>query len=112
MKYVGWIVAVIAFLLLTNLVCTVCHYGDRAKTVVLQQLDPGELLRKYEWFKDCSAQLNKKLADIQVYNERQKSLTNSYDNIKRSEWSRKDREQHNMWEPESFKKVILNLNAM
>lgn len=31
------------------------------------ELKPSELLRKYEWFKDAIASLDKKKADIQIY---------------------------------------------
>lgn len=58
---------------------------------------PSEMLRKYEWFKDASAQLDKKLADIQVYQGRFKQLKTDYGTTPRQQWSREDREQYNIW---------------
>lgn len=61
--------------LLTGLICgglilTGCNWTSRAVDMVSDQVDPYELQRKYELFKDMSAQLDKKLADLQVYKTR------------------------------------------
>lgn len=42
----------------------VSWFASRTVDVVKQQIDPAELLRKYELFKDESAQLDAKLASI------------------------------------------------
>jgi hypothetical protein len=49
--------------------CVLGWFG-RAVDVVQQQVDPFELQRKYELFKDEAAQLDKKKADIAVYEKR------------------------------------------
>ena len=70
------------------------HNGiDTAAAIVT----PSEMLKKYEWFKDASAQCDKKMADIQVYESRFKQLKSEYAGVMRDKWSREDREQYNMW---------------
>lgn len=71
-----------------------------AVDVFQEQTEAHELLRKYEWFKDASAQLDKKKADIRVYDSRFANLKNAYSGQPRSAWSREDREQSNIWESE------------
>lgn len=41
-------------------------FASRTLDVVQQQIDPAELLRKYEWFKDAAAQLDAKVANIKI----------------------------------------------
>ena len=93
--------AVIVFLFI---VMTVVLVGvgiiNYVQPVVDQELNALELLRKYEWFKDASAQLDKKQADLKAYQSRLISLKNSYEGISRVEWSREDRQQYNLWESE------------
>lgn len=67
----------------------------RAVDVVQQQVDPFELQRKYELFKDEAAQLDKKRADISVYEGRFKRL-----NCQRETLDRVTREQCMVWEQE------------
>lgn len=56
--------------------------------VAQKEFSPEALLRKYEWFKDAASQLDKKHADIQIYETRLKEAT-TVDRI--------DREQHMLW---------------
>lgn len=70
MKLFGWFCLIIAILIaLWAIGCTLGWFG-RAVDVVQQQVDPFELQRKYELFKDEAAQLDKKKADIAVYENR------------------------------------------
>ena len=64
------------------------------------QFDPATMLKRYEWFKDASAQCEKKLADIKVYENRFKQLKSDYGDKPRIEWAREDREQYNLWTSE------------
>lgn len=73
---------------------------NEAADVAHEEFGPRALLTKYEWFKDAAAQLDKKKADIKVYNSRLKLLVEAYDGAKRSEWTKEDREQHNLWSTE------------
>jgi len=72
MKYVGYFFLIMFLLMVFSVVGTVSHWFGRAADVVQQQVDPFELQRKYEWFKDVAAQLDKKQADIGVYESRLK----------------------------------------
>ena len=70
--------------------------GDAVNTAY-NELKPSTLLKKYEWFKDTSAQLDKKVADIKVYEQRMKAVKESYGTEPRSKWDRTDKEQFNQW---------------
>jgi hypothetical protein len=107
MKYVGWFfLIVLGFIVLSvsgfglHMCGAVSTNVHSAIDVVQEQTEAHELLRKYEWFKDASAQLDKKKADIAVYQARFQALKDAYPNNPRSEWSREDREQTNIWEGE------------
>ena len=69
--------------------------------VAQEEFGPRELLRKYEWFKDASAQLDKKRQDLTVFNQRQKNMTDTYRDLARHKWPRTDLEQYNLWSSES-----------
>lgn len=75
-------------------------FTDAAK-VVKQEFSASAMLKKYEWFKDVSAQLDKKKADIEVYNQRVKDLKADYQGEKRKDWQRSDREQLSIWRSEA-----------
>ena len=85
--------------------------------VLQEQTEGHELLRKYEWFKDAAAQLDKKKADIRVYDSRFSGLKNAYSGQPRSAWSSEDREQANIWESEvagvkaSYNSLAADYNA-
>ena len=79
---------------------TPARLASRAAAVVEQQLDPAELLRKYEWFKEAAAALDKKQADVKVYDARRLAMAKGYEGVPRQDWPRDDREQYNLWESE------------
>lgn len=68
--------------------------------VAQEQFGARALLHKYEWFKDASAALDRKRADIEVYRKRMDDLKASNDGQPRSKWAREDREQSNLWSSE------------
>ena len=68
-----------------------------AAAVAKQELGPAALLRKYEWFKDASAQLDKKRADIDIYKVRVEATEAAYKDIPRHQWRRIDVEQYGQW---------------
>lgn len=74
-------------------------FSNTAK-VAQEQFGAEALLRKYEWFKDASAGLDKKRADITVYEQRLKNLEVAYKGVPRKEWPRDDREQFSIWQSE------------
>jgi hypothetical protein len=89
-------VAVVVFVALANILG---WFGNGAQ-VVQQEFSPSAMLQKYQWFKDASAQLDAKVADMQVYDKRFRSLKEAYGSEPRSKWSREDREQFNIWQSE------------
>ena len=66
--------------------------------VVQEQFGATASLKKYEAFKDWAAQLDAKAATLKSYQNRLKELENSYAGRSRSEWTREDREQFNLWQ--------------
>jgi hypothetical protein len=112
-----WKIAIPLFLvfMLISVVGFVCsgvsNYMNEAKNVAQEQLGARALLQKYEWFKDASAQLDKKQADIKVYNGRLAGIEKRYAGKEPSQWSRTDSEQYNLWLTESAG-VIASYNAL
>lgn len=71
-------------------------FGEAAQ-VAREEFGPRAALQKYEWFKDASAQLDKKQADIKVYQSRVTAMDEMYKDTSRKEWPREDRSQYNIW---------------
>src|SRR3989339_3159 len=94
---------ILAIFVLSTLVSVLGYtfgwFGEAAK-VAQQEFGPATMLKKYEWFKDASAQLEKKQADVMVYESRTKSMNEMYKNLSREKWPREDREQFNVWQSE------------
>lgn len=88
---------ILALLLLSFTGCGACQ---EAADVAHEEFGPRALLTKYEQFKDMSAALDKKVADISVYDSRAKFMQKGYDTLPRHEWPREDREQYNLWQTE------------
>lgn len=89
---------------------------DEAAQVAHDELGPKALLAKYTWLKEAHAQLDKKQADIKVYDDRFAHLKEAYTDAKgkpmpRSQWAREDREQANMWESE-YAGVVASYNDL
>lgn len=90
--------------------------GETA-SVVQQEVGPKAILQKYMLLKEMHAQLDKKLADIKVYQGRLKSMEESYNGQSRSKWAREDREQYNVWSSEvagvkaSYNELAAQYNA-
>lgn len=107
LKFVGgFFLCGILALLLVFFVGT-CNTGaamiQNAQKTVYEQFKPEELLRKYEWFKDASAQLDAKLANLKAYEDRFTTMRREYgaDSVSRNKWSRDDKEQWNIWQSEA-----------
>lgn len=77
-----------------------CVGCTEAAQVAQEELGPRALLAKYTWLKEAHAQLDKKLADIKVYQGRLKAMEDGYGGKPRSTWAREDREQYNVWSSE------------
>lgn len=106
MKYVAYI---ILFIIVCVPACifirgcgTVTNMASDGLKTVEQQYSPSVLLKKYEWFKEASAQCEQKLATLETYESRFQSMKDTYgvDSLKRREWVRSDLEQWNVWQSE------------
>jgi hypothetical protein len=85
-------------------------FGEAAE-VVREEFGPRAALEKYEWFKDAAAQLDKKKADIKVYESRFTNMKESYGETPRKDWDRTDKEQFNVWNGEMVG-VIASYNSL
>ncbi len=65
--------------------------------VAQQEFGAQAALTKYSWFKEAAAALDKKRADIKVYDVRLKAIEEAYKNLPRQKWPREDRDQYNIW---------------
>ena len=84
---------------------------QEAAEVSREEFGPRALLQKYEWFKDASAQLDKKQADIRVYEARLDALEQAYTGVDRAQWDRVDKQQSNQWHAE-LAGVIASYNGL
>lgn len=106
MKYFGWAIAAILGFIILGIVLSTCNTGmkmqQNLQQTVYDEFKPSELLRKYEWFKNASSQLDQKKSSLEVYKDRFVELKQSYqkDSLNRSKWSREDKEQWNIWQSE------------
>ena len=91
---------ILIFVLSTFVLLPSCRYYNDAKDTAFDEFKPSALLKKYEDFKDMSAVLDKKLADLSVYEVRFETMKADYEGVSRTEWAREDREQFNLWSSE------------
>lgn len=77
-----------------------CRWFGEAEEVAYDEFGPAAMLKKYGWFKNASAELDKKLADIKVYEGRMTEMNETYKGLPRQKWPREDREQYNVWSSE------------
>ena len=75
--------------------------ANQAADVVAQEFSPRALFDRYTWFKNASAALDKKRADIKVYEVRVSSIERAYEGATRRTWAREDREQLSIWMSEA-----------
>jgi len=78
----------------------VLGWFEEAAKVAKDEFGPKAMLVKYEWFKDTAAQLDKKRADVDVFEGRITRLAADYRGIQRGKWARDDREQYSVWASE------------
>ncbi len=98
--FVKWVAIITAALLVLGVAGNVLGWFGETSQVVREQVGPRALLQKYEWFKNASAALDAKVADISIYETRLKSLADQYKNadgtaIPRNKWARADVESYN-----------------
>ena len=97
----------IASLIIILVVLSGCGITKVAK----DEFSASALLSKYEWFKDASAKLDKKQADIQVYQVRLNNLESMYEGEARKDWARADINNYNLWQSE-VAGVIASFNSL
>jgi hypothetical protein len=90
------------------------NLASRAVTVAQEELDPRTLLNRYMWFKDASAALDKKKADIALYEQRLAKIEAQYAG---RETPRHVVEQQSLWATEmlgvkaSYNSLVAEYNA-
>lgn len=95
----------------------VSWWAGSAIEVAKEEFSPRAMLDKYEWFKTTAAQLDKKVADIEVYKVREKNMRADYEGVSRKDWDRTDKNQFNLWSQEvagvtaSFNGLAAQYNA-
>jgi hypothetical protein len=94
-----WLLIVAALLLLFTGVMNLVSCSSTVE-VISTEFNARALFDRYLWFKDAAAQLDKKIADISVYESKLKLLAEAYEGQRRSEWPRDDREQYAIWASE------------
>lgn len=111
MKLVTVVLAIAFTLAITMSVLSgVSWFASRTIDVVKQQIDPQELLRKYELFKDESAALDAKLASITIKEYQLRE-------VRSLPMDRTNREQLMIWQQElggmkySFNALAADYNA-
>lgn len=101
-KWTFWKVfwPVLGIIIVTSLVGYGLGWFGEAAQVAHEEFGPRATLTKYEWFKDASAQLDRKKNDIGVFSAKQEELKKAYEGIPRPQWPRTDLEQYNQWASE------------
>lgn len=92
-----WVIGLMITLIPIGIIGTSMGWFSEAISVAREEFGPRELLRKYEWFKDAAAQLDKRAADIVVFEGRLKSIREAYKDTPRKDWPRDDRENERIW---------------
>lgn len=111
------VVVVLALMIPLGIVGWLLGWFTEAAQVAQEEFGPRAMLKKYEWFKDASATLDKKAADIKVYETRMKNLEEQYKGVARSNWPRDERETFNQWSTElagikaSYNQLAASYNA-
>lgn len=94
------IIALFIVLVPLSAVFYLLGWFGQAGQVAREEFGPRATLEKYEWFKNGAAQLDKKQADIGVYEGRMTAMNDTYKALTRDKWPREDREQYNVWSSE------------
>ena len=93
-------IAIIGIIILVVVGSVMMWIGGGVAKVASDELAPTVLQQKYEWFKDASAQLDAKVANIEVYQGRITRMNKMYEGMPRTHWNRADIDQVNLYESE------------
>jgi len=112
------IVLIVVAVFIGLFVIKTCNFFTRdAVDVAKEEFSPSAMLEKYEWFKNASAELDKKEKDIEVYQANINQMVEDYEDVKRKDWDRTDKEQLNQWRIElagikaSYNSLVAEYNA-
>ena len=83
----------LSVIIFTVITLTSCRYANDGLDTAFEEFKPSALLKKYEYYKDVSAALDKKVADIEIYNSRIQYMKDQYKGVKRKDWAKDDREE-------------------
>lgn len=86
-----WLLVLIVAVTVLGIFGRVVGWFGQAAQVASEQFGPRELLRKYEWFKDASAQLDSLNASVRVYDGRRAAIESAYKD--RSQMPRDERQE-------------------
>jgi len=90
---------------------------SEAAVVAKKEFGAEAALKKYEWFKDASETIEEKRQTISVYTSNIELMKTDYEDVKRADWDRIDKQQYNQWALEivglkaSYNKVVKEYNA-
>lgn len=93
-------VNVLYVILILLISLTSCRYFQDGKDTMFKEFKPSALLAKYEYFKDVSAQLDKKIADVRIYENKLTAMKADYKDIAKKDWPKDERENYNQWQNE------------
>ncbi|GEM_PF-6000211 len=93
MRTLGIILVVVILCVVLSAIGFGLGWFGEATQVAQQEFGPAAMLKKYETFKDMAAQLDKKRADITVYESRIAQVDKGYAKLERQKWPRDDRER-------------------
>jgi hypothetical protein len=103
-KAIGLSAIAIGIIAVVPLGCVIINvvggWLGEAAQVAREEMGPRALLKKYEWFKDTVAGLDKLKADIGVYQGRLDGLAEDYREVPIIKWPRDVREQRSLWRTE------------
>jgi hypothetical protein len=109
--------ATIILLLPLNGCSFISTWLDESQTVAKEEFSPRAALEKYEWFKEASAQLDKKKSDIAIAQTNLQSIEDAYQGTSRKNWNSDDRTEYNQLQAElsgikaSFNDLAAEYNA-
>lgn len=115
----GFLIAILIILLVGGgcVASIALNWIGGAAAVAQEEFSPREMLTKYEWFKDASAQLDAKRATIERLRSQITSMEADYEGENRRDWAREDRSTMNVWKADltgaigSFNTLAADYNA-
>ncbi len=69
-------------------------------TVAKEEFGARASLKKYEWFKDAAASIQKQKVNVIEYKQRIASFESDYEGVKKAEWPKDERAEYNQLKSE------------